>query len=1603
MMRQRRQRRGVLLLIVLSLLVLFLLVGLSFMVSASQFNRLAKSAARTETTGMPGHKLADSVMYQLLRGTKNPYSALQRHSLLEDLYGRDYMTGEVTSIVPFNVSGNAADHQVQEIRFSNPSFSGPAYGGSIRSEAKDDYYAGCVLTFLNGNVKGRSTRVLEYKTSASIPFLRIEGVTIVDKKGIVLTPSAPAGTRLRFIINGRPFNGTGAGYNTSSGRLDRSDSSSTPFSGVPLVFLPNYKSLLQASIDPSVASIGGLDEAYDSVDYQNMFLGQSANLLSYHEAREALASDPSNPLLRYISKTGGVTPSFHRPYLLKHLSTQPATSPNYASLRLAASMRPSQSLHPSFTGSNPLFDEFEGPWDVDNDGDGIPDSVWVDAGLSPVSAPDGRLYKPLVAIYTLDMDGRISINAAGSLEQSLAVGTTSVNVTNVGVVDNYVFSVPENKQHAFGTGYGPADMNLNGVEPQTLITSRYRGFNRQADGQQIENIATRSGFLHWLEQSVPGRSWGKTSNPKAAGFPSNDDGLHSRPPQDFLRNYSVPQILAATNGTWEGTPTDYHVRGIPFLDASGNIVWAGKPGFGTYDRLDDPYEIDLLNPTTHDAPFDLADLMTLNRVATSSKRFGAKNPILQMNNRVSNQFTTHSFSIPALPAVNVGRYRVIEGLRRSLREMFAAKIQRVRGLQIQSGDARLAEAYTYAGTLMAPEFERGEKLDINRVLVPNSRPPVTAPAEYEVRELALLRQKAEFARYLFNLLMLFSDTDPNDPSPNNQADIQRLAQWSINVVDFGDADSVMTRFQYDPNPFDESFDPNPYDANVLAGEREIWGMEHPELLLTESLAFHDRRLSDGDPGGGLLADGDDDDLDSLDSPEGSLFVELYCPRNKKRPLPSGQLASRGPEDLYTTESNANDFQRLELSRTIGPTQDPVWRLAITEVTESTQADSPHELLRDGDPRTQFDELDRDRFVYFTTTRPTVPGVSSDAVFYRKDEAGSLLIDPNSYLVVAPDVITDIDTDEIDLGVRYPSPETDPGPGLYDYNLSRFGRATVVTTENNTGLNVSMPDGGYTTALPSDESLDAVEGDERLHNPDDENEIQLEENYRTVLLQRLANPNLPFHSQTNPYLTLDWLPVDLTVFNSEDGSLANLEIVSRERTGRHRDLNIGTAKFDDSAFNPFSAWSSSDRDSNGVRLVDSLGRLNDSMGISSAAAPEVIPPVLRKGVAPLPGGGRNLQNDYAGMPLANESRNRVGGLDTTLSSLVWHNRPYANPYELLLVPATSSARLTAEYSVSDDRTPYRLNSNGAFGHLLNFFESSTGAPKDHTPAMNAHRIFDFVTVPSPFIGTRKYLDSNEPRYEYVSRFREPGKVNANTAGFGAMERIGFDSLLSDDANRPVNRNAFDESLHGYQPPIEYVDITSGSTVMGYYPDGSHPAEKPNPLRSAVAADLIGQFTPPRQAVDATLLRSKSPVSPPGAPIAAGETPQPALAPFQKPAKANEVESQNLALQNPRRNAYFRYRDLMKIGNSITSQSNVFAVWITVGYFEIEPNFDAAGNPYAVDAFHPDGYRYGIEMGSDVGEVVRDRSFYIIDRSIPVAFEPGVNHNVDNAVLLRKQLE
>ncbi|HEY4233255.1 MAG TPA: hypothetical protein VGM76_07500, partial [Lacipirellulaceae bacterium] len=133
----------------------------------------------------------------------------------------------------------------------------------------------------------------------------------------------------------------------------------------------------------------------------------------------------------------------------------------------------------------------------------------------------------------------------------------------------------------------------------------------------------------------------------------------------------------------------------------------------------------------------------------------------------------------------------------------------------------------------------------------------------------------------------------------------------------------------------------------------------------------------------------------------------------------------------------------------------------------------------------------------------------------------------------------------------------------------------------------------------------------------------------------------------------------------------------------------------------------------------------------------------------------------------------------------------------------------------------------------------------------------------------------------------------------------------------------------------------------------------------------------------------------------------------------------------RNPYMMYQPMTRLGNLVSEHSGVFAVWVTVGYFEVEPAPDwnantnnvqqrfggsgagTAANPTPdaqsvaaralYDRVYPEGYALAQEVGSDTGNTKRQRGFYIIDRTIPVGFKPGEDLNDDRAIKVRRRIE
>ena len=105
--------------------------------------------------------------------------------------------------------------------------------------------------------------------------------------------------------------------------------------------------------------------------------------------------------------------------------------------------------------------------------------------------------------------------------------------------------------------------------------------------------------------------------------------------------------------------------------------------------------------------------------------------------------------------------------------------------------------------------------------------------------------------------------------------------------------------------------------------------------------------------------------------------------------------------------------------------------------------------------------------------------------------------------------------------------------------------------------------------------------------------------------------------------------------------------------------------------------------------------------------------------------------------------------------------------------------------------------------------------------------------------------------------------------------------------------------------------------------------------------------------------------------------------------------------PDRNAYFRYNVLQKLGSTVSTRSNVYAVWITEGYFEVQPVPPPmnAAQQQQWPLIYPDGYTVGQQFGIETASTVRHRGFISSTARSPVGFQRGQNNNVDNANTVR----
>jgi hypothetical protein len=103
---------------------------------------------------------------------------------------------------------------------------------------------------------------------------------------------------------------------------------------------------------------------------------------------------------------------------------------------------------------------------------------------------------------------------------------------------------------------------------------------------------------------------------------------------------------------------------------------------------------------------------------------------------------------------------------------------------------------------------------------------------------------------------------------------------------------------------------------------------------------------------------------------------------------------------------------------------------------------------------------------------------------------------------------------------------------------------------------------------------------------------------------------------------------------------------------------------------------------------------------------------------------------------------------------------------------------------------------------------------------------------------------------------------------------------------------------------------------------------------------------------------------------------------------------------RQHPYYRSEWMQRMLNLTTTRTHQFAVWITVGFFEVT----IPGNPQLVQSNPGAAYdRLGLELGALEGSNIRHRAFFLLDRTRAIGFRPSTPGDFRDVIVYRKQIE
>lgn len=797
-------RRGVLLLVVLSVLTLFMVLGIAFVTMSARTRAMARAVSNTpqaaEDAILPTRRLLDQAAMLLLRGPQTtapdlqpkplgsndlPEQSLAFESLLED----QYLTTE-----PLKATLKATLVEIVD--------GGPVCLVTVTTAADAEYapaeLSGRILSLLPVGAAATSHRILR----------------------------AEAGDngRLRLCVSHMgpqfPRSLDGSGY-------------VLPAAGTDVIISSRGQGSGTAGADKK-------NECWDGFDAANPFLAH-------------VEPDPARP------------------------SRQVVIRPSMFKIEATAALGDPAANH-DHDGDN-VDDR------ADNDNDGVFDGWFFDPGLPGIVSPrTGRPVLVHMSCLILDMDGRLNVNAHGSVYDLLRRSDT----------------LP------FGSGCGPGEID-GGAVFRSLSTASGNPSdddpwkNVMLGGRAGGTLRDGSGGPRPGDRLVPAYFPSGTAIEGRYGWQANAltnplegglDGLENVLPRPGFNGVADP---AAADGIRDVAAVPADRRGWA-VDLTGSLQRRATRGTAplptyVYSRADSgtalydhPYEIGLDERQRRTGLHDPAT----GGVAVSSV---ADNPFSPAElERVLRPYDPDS---PALPE----RLAALLGSQAEAARLVVTTDSWDTGGIVGEAAERIYGWFSAAppGVLHEHAATEGEWDDmIEGRSCPNNLLPFEFAAGLRMdvtRPVGDVGQRRMFFKDLYMAAVALSAADKENPS----AEVARnCGQWAANVIEYQDADSTMTRFEYDVRPLDGwQVDGDPTTVEPDSGT--VWGAERPEVVITETLAWDD-------------------------GVSGELFVTLHHPWDAR--LGNGPAGSAEPVDPALAGPDGPGS--VDLGRRVAG--DGIWRL-----------------------------------------------------------------------------------------------------------------------------------------------------------------------------------------------------------------------------------------------------------------------------------------------------------------------------------------------------------------------------------------------------------------------------------------------------------------------------------------------------------------------------------------------------------------------------------------------------------------------------------------------------------------------------------------------------